>query len=231
MYLDTVKNETQKKKIVFLHIPKTAGSSVREYYDAIFHPECVKWLGRDFVHEELKTLSSDDYTVIGGHAGYPTFKHLSDESIFAAVLRDPIQRVFSLYKYMQRIPTHPHHEELKGCPFAECVAQHKPFRESCTNIQTRFLGGSDHSQAIEIVESNNFMVGILEYGISGFLERTVAYSGQPLIKIELGKANVCPKEQRDKFLFDEKDKGIAFSLNEEDVLLYKYMKKRIEENE
>lgn len=99
---------------VFHHIPKTAGSALREILqknypgDAFvdhYGPPNPKDLA--FYREYVKTMPRDERLCIASHGAANALPVLEDEGLdFRAivVLRDPVERAISLYWFVQTLP-------------------------------------------------------------------------------------------------------------------------------
>ena len=88
-------------KVIFLHIPKTAGQSVHEFLLANFDRESVCPAR---VNEQLKLLSAEElnrYQVFSGHFDWSAFDRLEGERFVFTVLRDPMERLLSFYFYLR----------------------------------------------------------------------------------------------------------------------------------
>ncbi len=90
-----------EKRLVFLHIAKTAGTSLVEYLRRLLPPGAVLSHGDflEFPNEDLSTERMRDYQVISGHFGYAHIHSYLGDSHSVTFLRDPIARVLSFYRF------------------------------------------------------------------------------------------------------------------------------------
>lgn len=90
------------RRVVFLHIAKTAGTSIVQFFRDRLPPETLCSHG-DFLafpedeFEFQKTLRQ--YQFVSGHFGYSDVMPLLPNAYSFTFLRDPIDRVLSLYKF------------------------------------------------------------------------------------------------------------------------------------
>lgn len=146
---------------VFLHIPKTAGTSARQmwrwmtndfyfaYNHEVHHPgpgETPRWEQPGFF---------DRLLMIGGHfdLGHPivrTARRTGRRIVFVGVLREPVARVVSLYDFVRRQPQHPLAAELRTITLLEAIERPGAFaRAFASNAQLLQLFGSAEPDAIE----------------------------------------------------------------------------------
>jgi hypothetical protein len=93
--------DAKPQRVVFLHIVKTAGTSLVEYLrnrlpagSVLSHGD---FLG--FPDEQLPPARLSEYRLISGHFGYTHVKDYLPDSYSVTILREPVARVLSLYKY------------------------------------------------------------------------------------------------------------------------------------
>lgn len=89
-------------KIIFLHIVKTAGTSVVDYFRQVFGPAAVLAHG-DFMRypqgQPLPLPVFEQYRLLSGHFGYTQVAPYLDRAYSFVFLRDPVERVLSFYKF------------------------------------------------------------------------------------------------------------------------------------
>ena len=93
--------DTSKEKYVFLHIGKTAGTSVRDAISSQFRKDEVCRLPFSQQIRDLPEAERQRYRLFCAHVGYQQATELGNR-IFT-VLRDPVDRVLSLYYYWQEV--------------------------------------------------------------------------------------------------------------------------------
>jgi hypothetical protein len=93
--------EAEPRRVVFLHIVKTAGTSLVEYLrnrlpvgSVLSHGDFL-----EFPDEKLPPARMSEYRLISGHFGYTHIREYLPGSYSVTILREPIARVLSLYKY------------------------------------------------------------------------------------------------------------------------------------
>lgn len=102
-------------RIVFIHIPKTAGTSIRKYFVDLLGSEAVGWLGIHFSMPDLQLgVGFEKYKVIGGHFTRRGALHLPFEKVFVSTIREPVDRAVSYYNFIQNSAEHPLRTSLTG---------------------------------------------------------------------------------------------------------------------
>jgi hypothetical protein len=123
------------RPLYFLHIPKTAGTTVSVYLESGFQREEIcpapSWA-------ELLRLPSAEmsgYRLYCGHFGAMLLDLLPTRPAVVTMLRDPVDRLVSYWSYVLRHPSHPEHPRVAGgdADFATFVCTRLP------NSQTRAL--------------------------------------------------------------------------------------------
>ena len=88
--------------IIFLHIPRTAGTSIGTQISEKFTGcvVCPAWDNGSLV-ELINTGQVSDYNLFSGHFHYDTVSRVPGENFIFTFLRNPISRFFSELNYMQ----------------------------------------------------------------------------------------------------------------------------------
>ena len=88
-------------RIVFLHIPKTAGNSVAYYFSEMFGRSNIGWMGIDFTIDDLlHGRNLEAYRVIGGHFSKTQAGNLPFPAIYISTVREPVDRAVSYYQHI-----------------------------------------------------------------------------------------------------------------------------------
>lgn len=134
--------------IVFLHIQKTAGSTVQRYLRTQFGP----WAGERLRRKVMKDprnrstivdaakarTASDGYFV--GHFCFGMHRFLPHPATYMTFLRDPLARIVSLYSYSRHTPHAYYHKHAKRYDLVGFVRDSGLME--IDNGMVRFLAGS-----------------------------------------------------------------------------------------
>ena len=91
------------RPIVFLHVPKTAGQTIRISLKNAF-PRRRVFPGQVDAH--LSTYSREDLTrfdIFSGHFSWSLLDCLGPDVDYITILRDPVERVLSYYRHLRRL--------------------------------------------------------------------------------------------------------------------------------
>ncbi|MBK1618572.1 hypothetical protein CKO42_09000 [Lamprobacter modestohalophilus] len=105
--------EEKRPPLAFIHIPKTAGTSVVKALKDTFGDKNIFYACtseqtayfRDMSYEQLI-----NYDVAGGHIPQRTFLRKLPGSQCFTVIRDPYQRAVSIYKHFSTKPQHKYYK-------------------------------------------------------------------------------------------------------------------------
>lgn len=136
-------NTTLSEKILFLHIPKTAGTSLRAFLEGLY-PEkqcCKEWFSDSLL--KLSSLELAELNLIAGH--YPAsildwLPHKAFRTI--TFMREPIARSISHFNHLKTETAAYMHTVAADSDLATFLARDDGIFE-LANMQTRYLGALD----------------------------------------------------------------------------------------
>ncbi len=138
---------SETRNIIFLHVPKAAGSTVQRMLRRKFGHrflEC-QWSEADQQSKQLETFDAATHgtRVVCGHFGYGIHEALSGESEYLTILRQPAKRAHSFYRYAATTPGHYLRERLvrERMSFEEFLMSR--MMVEIDNFQTRLFSGEN----------------------------------------------------------------------------------------
>jgi Galactose-3-O-sulfotransferase len=124
--------------VVFQHLPKTAGSTLRGIIHRQYGSSRILPLYASSFGEELAAIppsQMDRLRAVMGHFYFGAHTFLSKPCTYITVLRDPVDRVISCYYFARRSPLDPLYDSVRRMSLKE-------FAETWVdNDQTRILAG------------------------------------------------------------------------------------------
>jgi hypothetical protein len=135
--------------LIFLHIPRTAGTTLHHIIEQQYQPDEVFSMGHD-AHRSVREFWSlpqstrAAFRMVKGHCAYGIHEAIPGPSTYFTLLRDPIERISSEYHYVRRIPTHPLHEAVMESGSLRGYVENE-VAYLTDNGQTRMLSGVWHT--------------------------------------------------------------------------------------
>lgn len=104
--------------LVFVHIPRTAGSTLNAVLDRCYHRGHVYSVDPYDIHDSLASYcrAPGRWKVVRGHIGAESV--VGDR---VTILRDPVERVVSEYLYARERPRHHEHQHANAMTLGEYV--------------------------------------------------------------------------------------------------------------
>jgi hypothetical protein len=224
---------TEAPLVIFVHLPKTAGTTLRRIVERQYGCTSVLELYDSTYGEELARLAENQMARVGaliGHFQFGAHVFVSRPSTYITLLRDPVDRVISHYYFVRRQPEHYLYAAAHAMDLREFVIALDSAEPN--NDQTRLLAGgilpphsdADWEQMLASAEANlrnHFtVVGLVEeFDRSLILMRHALRWRIPLYVRENAGRN-RPKQQH---VSDDTLQTIR-DYNQADVALYEYAK-------
>ncbi len=227
----------KKEQIIFLHIPKTAGTTLRNIVYAQHGETKVAPIYQDKWYIEIKEFSqlSDERknqaNVIMGHFFYGFHNKLSGNRPYryATMLRNPIARCLSLYNHLNNKQAH------NSLSLQELLKT--PTGSQFINGQSSLISGSHGfnfqkkstellKQALKNIESHFAFVGLTERFNESMLlaHHQLGWKLQPYETRNTAKQ--WPVNYAEELKNDKEAMDLLAELNQTDMLLYEYVETR-----
>jgi Galactose-3-O-sulfotransferase len=132
--------------IVFLHLPKTAGKTLTA---ALRYKYPSETLFLDSLNEPLEKVGEvplEDRAsarVVTGHLHYGVHRYIPQPSEYVTMLRDPVARVLSMYRFIAGNPRHWFHDDLVRQRIGLEQFVQEAADPGVDNLQTRLIAGRD----------------------------------------------------------------------------------------
>jgi hypothetical protein len=232
----------QQHQLCFVHLPKTAGTTLTSILDAQFdrHEICPINYWTDLAQQSPQDLAQ--YRFFRGHFPYEVSRLLNQQALYLTVLRDPIERVISGYEFMKTCtPTRPQaiitQQKALSLSLKEFVCD--PEASGVINSQTLQLAGREAFPTLpaptdpiwlEVAQQN-----LSRFALIGLTERfqetialiTYCFGWKPLVEFQ--NLMVTKRRPRKDELAQDVIDAIA-ERNQLDLALYQYAKDLFQTN-
>jgi hypothetical protein len=148
---------SKDRALIFIHIPKTAGSTLRPIMDRHYprHSICkLDFLPRDldaFMQTPADTRSR--IRVLQGHFPYGLHEQLSVPADYLTLIREPVDRIISMYYWIRGNEQHVLHRMVRSMSLEDFAGSGF---DIATNHQTSLISGlkSDQPGALAVARDH-----------------------------------------------------------------------------
>lgn len=133
--------------ILFIHIPKTATTTVRQIVYNNVPPNEIE----ELYHDGEPTYQPGQTQLIIGHFRYGLHEKLGVSPNYVTFLRNPVDQLYSRYRHYHRSPVERHQQILAACPDFSSFCSHP----EAYNHQTRILSGFPTTQRTEDLQETH----------------------------------------------------------------------------
>ncbi len=174
------------RPIVFLHLPKTAGMTLRGVLEHVYAGHPIAFLGNLSKGGELAEFAARPeadrraHALVAGHFPWGSQVVLPGARTIT-VLRDPVERLISVYAYNKRAPNALHHHAINegNLSLADCVES--GLLKGEYNLQTNMLRdkrATTPDQALASAKRN--IRACAAFGLVERFDETLAYLASEL---------------------------------------------------
>lgn len=231
---------TQEQSVIFLHIPKTAGSTISSIIERSYPQKAISSQYQIDRIREFKNIPESQrkqFQLIRGHFFFGIHQLLPQPCTYFTFLRDPVERVISDYYYIRRHENHPFHQTVisQQMSLEDLIIRGEYHPDNC---QTRYLSGIGkmivpHGQStqemLELAKKNireHFsMVGLVEDFDKSLLLLQKIFGWKNIFYIIRNKT----KERLLKEKISQETLSIIQKYNKLDLELYDYAKQLFQE--
>jgi hypothetical protein len=231
--------------LIFLHIPKAAGTTLRAVLSSRYRREQTFVIGNDINADIHRLIALDEaerhrLRLLMGHMSFGLHRYLAPGARYVSILRDPVERVLSEYRFLKSNVRHPFHHQVREMSLAEYLDS--DFTGQSSNGQTRLLSGSHVEGTLGIAGRESLHESHLQSAL-GNIERHFVITGTQqrfeatllLLARYLGwrrwpffvVRNVTRADDVD-FVLDDDAREMVTHCNQLDVMLYHAVNERLD---
>jgi hypothetical protein len=195
-----MKHESTKiPLVIFMHIPKTGGITLRNILDQQYRSEHILRLPQKnkLVNLQKKGANIKELQCVYGHHRFGVHEYFQQPFTYITMLRHPVERIISTYYFILQNERNRMHQKVKPLTFEQFVRSTDPdLQVPLTNHQTRYLSGErkpNLNKALQHMDAHFSVVGITElYNESLFImKKKLGWD-----HISYQKKNVTKKRKR-----------------------------------
>lgn len=222
--------------LIFLHLPKTGGSTLHAYLERQFPIEnnyTVKVINSERIDVDsfinMEDKKREKIHLLKGHMMFGLHEYLKGESKYFTYLRKPEDRLISYYYYALGRPSHGLHKKLVEEKLSLKDFLHQVADKDINNGQIRYISGIDDTEqnmldkALENIDKHFSFVGLQEKFDESLLLLSKIYEwGTPYYKSQnVTKNRISVNE------LDNDTKKTIEELNKGDITLYNIIEEKI----
>ena len=231
-------------ELVFLHIPKTAGTSQHRSFLQYYGRDNIYWIGDDCPGDVRVYPAREvgERFLVGGHKPLSFYPRRLD-ALFCAILRDPVQRAISLYSYYTQpelaqteyarqtraeILERMQKQGMNPDSMLDSIRQCQPFRREISNMQCAYVSRSRRTfeGALQGLRKHDFVLGSMrDY------QRFHRYLGELLEwpDEEPGALNLSKANYESAYIEDNELVALLRELNTEDYKLTEFLSREYDD--
>jgi len=239
-----VKQDGKGQIVIFVHIPKTAGTSLRNIIERNFQQHSIFTVdGRNprksiELFNGLAPEEKASFSLIQGHAEFGSFKDLPHRQVkHITFIRDPVSRVLSYYSYILSDSfRRPQAEMAEGMSLRDYLLSKSDWQMN--NHQTRMIAGKVKPEygacnEEDLARAKNNIINCFHFAglVERFDESILAMSRSLGWKMPFYKKANITRHRITRDAIDEEEIALIRHENRHDLELYEFIRSRFENSE
>lgn len=218
--------------LIFMHIPKTGGMTLKRIIKRQYPDDTIlKDITDGKIQEFQEKMEERDFKFVFGHLSFGLHLHTSKPCTYITMLREPIDRVISMYYYVLNKEDHPLHDIVKGLSFGEFL-DHPDLKNHTNNMQTKKALGTNSLITMDLEQAKlNLLNHFSVIGITEMFDDSIKLMKEKLNWNDI--SYVRKNQTKSRLSKDQIDQSIINKIienNELDIQLYKWAKTKLEED-
>lgn len=226
---------TDPHTIIFLHIPKTAGTTLNQILRRQYRSSEILFLGANAqtsiaAYQNLQDAKKEAIRLVAGHTAFGFHRFVPGPATYFTFLREPIERVVSFFHYVKQSPQHYLNEAVANELSDISAFVGSGITKMIDNGQTRMISGTWLEPAYgginaEILQqakdnlSRYFtVVGLTEEFDASLLLLQEAFNWRDIHYVRQNVTRVAEKERK----LSVNERHMIERYNEWDMALYAY---------
>ncbi len=165
----------EKSKLYFLHIPKTAGTSISAMLGDIAQNKGMTFQSPFLLDHLEKSSGWKDVNILSGHLALLPLKY---DFKYFTIIREPVERLYSYYKHVERDEAHYFNKLL--------TEQNLNFEQWLTHPLTKDLNYNLQTRYVTKVPRMSFLSRKTQSKEDWAIQRE--FENKPFVKVNLSKA-------------------------------------------
>lgn len=230
--------------VVFLHIPKAAGTTLNSILQRQFKPHEIfsTYDERDRTYlNDLVSMQSEQIRrikLVRGHIPFGVHHFLPGDTVYFTLLRDPVQRVLSYYNFALSEPTMHLYERVRREQIGLLDFVTGDISLQVDNLQTRLLSGVGYSVGFDQCNERmlaqakeNIETMFVVTGLTARFDETLLLLGARLgfRRLHYTSRNVTRIRQQQRDSISEEALRAIRARNSYDIQLFDWVKARFEQ--
>jgi hypothetical protein len=222
--------------VIFLHIPKTAGTTLHDILDRQYPPEEVHSFGADAhasvaQYKSLDEESRNKIRLLRGHMAFGLHEYMPNVAGYFTILRDPVSRVISYYNFIRRTPDHYLYDQVIGNDLSLHALLESGLPLMMNDAQVRLISGvwgepafAEVSPAMLDSAKKNLADAFIVVGLTEQFDKTLCLLKEKLNwqqDITYQRLNVSRQGMTEKQL-PKATVELIKHVNRQDIALYAY---------